>query len=57
MIRSFSGIVASYGSFWATKIANAYAEYALTRTYNGVAQVYLVYFVRDGNGIWRLDSM
>jgi hypothetical protein len=54
---AFPDIVASYSSFWATRIGNDYAEYALTRSGNSGRQVFLIYFVRDEDGIWRVDSM
>ena len=54
---SFSDIIASFGSFSATTIADSFAEYAVTRTSNGSKQVFLIYFVRGNDGIWRVDSM
>jgi hypothetical protein len=54
---SFAGIVASYGSFWATRIGNDYAEYALIRSSSSNHQIFLIYFLRDEDGIWRVDSM
>jgi hypothetical protein len=32
-------------------------EFAIRRTINGVKQLFFVYFLRDGYGIWRLGSM
>jgi hypothetical protein len=54
---SFPGIVASYGSFLLTHLSGSYAEYAVTRLNNGTNQIYLIYFMRNDDGIWRLDSM
>jgi len=54
---SFPGIVASYGTFSTIRISAGYAEYALTRVVGSSRQVFLIYFVRDGDAIWRLDSM
>jgi len=34
-----------------------YAEYAINRTIDGLDQVFLIYFIRDENGDWKLDSM
>jgi hypothetical protein len=32
-------------------------EYAVNRTVDGVNQVFFIYFMRDVDGVWRLDSM
>lgn len=53
----FAGIVASYGLLIPIEIANEYATYAVTRTSNGVQRVYFIYFLKDEDGIWRIDSM
>jgi len=39
------------------ELANDYAEYSTVRRVNNVNKVFLIYFVRDGDGIWRVDSM
>ena len=32
-------------------------EYVINRTLNGSNQVFLIYFARGADGVWRLDSM
>lgn len=36
---------------------SGFGEYAVNRTIDGVNHVYLIYFLPDADGIWRLDSM
>jgi len=33
------------------------AEYAVNRTISGVNQIFLIYFIKGSDGIWRLESM
>jgi hypothetical protein len=32
-------------------------EYAVNRMIDGENQLFFIYFVRDADGVWRLDSM
>jgi sulfur relay (sulfurtransferase) complex TusBCD TusD component (DsrE family) len=50
-------IVASYSPLEQVSITNGIAEYAVTRLDAGVKRLYLIYFLRDANGIWRIDGM
>ena len=50
-------IMASFSALQVVDINVDYAEYAINRTIDGVDRVFLIYFVRDGNGSWKLDSM
>jgi hypothetical protein len=38
-------------------IQNQIAEYGINRTIDGVNRIFLVYFLRGADGVWRLDSM
>ena len=53
----FGSIVASYGPLILVEISGSYATYAVTRTTNGVQRVFVVDFLKDEDGIWRIDSM
>jgi hypothetical protein len=33
------------------------AEYAANRTISGVNQISFIYFIKDPDGVWRLESM
>ena len=53
----FPGIVASYSPLAQSSLTQNIGEYAVTRLDGGVKRLYLIYFVRDANGVWRIDSM
>jgi len=50
-------IVASYSPIHGVSIFEDLAEYAVNRTIDGEDRVFFIYFVRDQDGLWRLDSM
>lgn len=50
-------IVASYSPPARLSADESIAEYAVSRPYLGRTRVYLVNFLRDASGVWRLDSM
>lgn len=50
-------IIASYSPLRRVSISQDIGEYAINRTYQGRNQVYLIYFLRDADGVWRLDAM
>jgi hypothetical protein len=50
-------IVQAVSPITKVELANDYAEYSAVRRVNNVNKVFLIYFVRDGDGIWRVDSM
>jgi PKD repeat protein len=53
-----SGIVASFGApiepVW---ISSGFAQYGVTREIDGVERLYLISFIRDASGVWRLEDM
>lgn len=49
--------VATWGAPQTGALADTVAEYTIRRVVGGVKRVYFVYFMRDANGIWRIDSM
>jgi hypothetical protein len=53
----FPEIVASYSPLAQSSLTENIAEYAVTRMDGGVKRLYLIYFVRDANGVWRIDTM
>jgi len=50
-------IVASYSAPQTGLISDALGEYAINRMVSGVNRIFFIYFVKDVDGIWRIDSM
>jgi hypothetical protein len=57
LINRMPEIVASYSSLQKVSLSNDIGEYAINRTINGVNNIFLIYFIRDEDGIWRLSEM
>jgi hypothetical protein len=51
------GIVASYSPVTTLSLSGSIGEYALKRTIGGEDRLFLVYFVQDRDGVWRLGAM
>jgi hypothetical protein len=52
-----SSILDSMSPIGQSSVGQEVAEYALKRVINGRTKIYFVYFMRDLDGVWRLDSM
>ena len=50
-------IVASYSELEQISLTGDVGEYAITRTDGATKRLYLIYFMRDADGIWRVDGM
>jgi hypothetical protein len=50
-------IIGSYSPLKTNIISNEYAEFGLNRNINNINYLYLVYFMKDINGNWKLHSM
>lgn len=50
-------ITASFSAPSRVSLSENIGEYAVTRDYNGKKRLYLIYFLRDVDGVWRLDGM
>jgi hypothetical protein len=50
-------IVASFSALQGITTKGDFAEYAMTRVLSGETRVFLIDFVRDVDGVWRLSSM
>ena len=50
-------IIASYSPLQRISISSDIGEYALTRLLEGKNQLFLIYFLKDDDGVWRLDAM
>lgn len=53
----FPQIIASYSQLRRISITDSIGEYAIVRPYNGQNRVYLIYFLQDADGVWRMDAM
>lgn len=53
----FAGIVGSYSPLQRVSISADIGEYAVNRTIRGVNNIFLIYFLKDADGVWRLDAM
>ncbi len=50
-------IIASYSPLTSASISSGMGEFAIRRLNNGVYEIFLVYFLRDVDGVWRIDEM
>lgn len=50
-------IVASNSSPAKSSLNNAYGEYGVKRRRDGKNYLYFIYFLRDFDGVWRIDEM
>jgi hypothetical protein len=50
-------IVPSYSPLQRVSVSAEIAEYAVNRTIDGQDWIFLIYFVKDPDGVWRLDAM
>jgi hypothetical protein len=57
LLPFMSEIVASYSPLVQSSVDDELAEYALTRLDGGIKRLYLISFMRDQNGVWRIDGM
>jgi hypothetical protein len=52
-----SQIVASYSTLARSSITSDIGSYAVVRLDNDVRRIYFIYFMRDPDGVWRIDEM
>lgn len=57
LLPHFPSIVASYSALQNVSVTSSTGEYAVNRVIDGVDQIFFIYFLRDPDGVWRLDSM
>ena len=50
-------INASYSPLASASISSGVGEFAIRRLNNGVYQIFLVHFLQDVDGVWRIDEM
>ena len=52
-----SEIVGSYSALARSSLSAEIGAYAVSRVDNGTKRLYFVYFMRDPDGVWRIDEM
>lgn len=57
LLSQMPQIIASYSSLQQVSISSDIGEYAINRTINGENWIFLIYFLKDADGVWRLDAM
>ena len=57
LLPDMPAIIGSYSAAQTMSITQDIGEYAINRTIDGVNSLFLIYFLRDVDGVWRLDSM
>ena len=50
-------IVASFSPLQRVSLSPAIGEYAVNRTIDGRDRIFLIYFLKDADGVWRIDAM
>lgn len=53
----FPRILAEWSPLQRSIVTAEYAEYAVNRAINGENRIFLIYFVQDADGVWRIESM
>jgi glucodextranase-like protein len=57
LLTDMPAIVGSYSRPQRLSIGAEILEYAVNRTLDGENRIFLIYLLRDADGVWRLDSM
>jgi hypothetical protein len=57
LLPQMPAIIASYSPPLRVSVSESIGEYAVTRPYQGKTRVYLIYYLQDADGVWRLDEM
>jgi len=57
LLPQMPSIIASYSPPTRLSVTESIGEYAITRPYQGATRVYLIYFLQDADGVWRIDEM
>ncbi len=57
LLPSMASIVGTFSNLHSMTLTNELGEYAVNRTIEGEQRVFLIYFGRNGDGLWRIGSM
>jgi len=56
-VSSMADIVGSFSALQRVPVPANIGEYAVNRTINGQNMVFLIYFLKGSDGVWRIDAM
>ena len=57
LLPNMPQIVGTFSALQSVTLSGGLGEYAVNRTINGENRLFLIYFGRNGDGVWRLGSM
>ena len=57
LAASLPQIAGSFSQPRSVSITDGIGEYAINRTIDGINRIFFIYFLRDADGVWRIDSM
>jgi hypothetical protein len=57
LLPNMPQIVGTFSAPQSVTLSDGLGEYAVNRTINGENRLFLIYFSRNGDGVWRLGSM
>ncbi len=57
LLPNMADIISSYSPLYRISASEDIGEYALVRAHSGQKRLYLIYFLKDADGVWRLDEM
>ena len=57
LLPSLGQIVGTFSDLHSLTLADGFGEYAINRIIDGKNRVFLIYFGRSGDGLWRVESM
>lgn len=57
LLSEMPQIVESYSPLYRGNVSDTIGEYVLVRPYESEKRVYLIYFLRNYDGVWRVSSM
>jgi hypothetical protein len=57
LLTAMPQIVGTFSDLHSVTLSDGLGEYAINRTIDGENRLFLIYFGRNGDGVWRLGSM
>jgi hypothetical protein len=57
LLSDMPAIIASYSPMQLVSMSSGLAEYAINRTINGEDRIFLIYFLKGPDDVWRIDAM
>jgi hypothetical protein len=57
LLSDLPSIVASFSALQPVSLSPAIGAYAINRTIDGRDRIFFIYFLKDADGVWRIDAM